>query len=267
MDVGPSVDIIESKIGYRPKACILCEKDETLRYLVGEKHGISVDQIWQHSSKGGGAFYYAKDVDNLFVDNARLLREFAALCSDCHFFVIGGSPCTDLTYAGGDQGLLGICGPASVFFFTIHLALHLLTTVIPSNRIRFLVENAGSMRIEHFRFIRACLGLKHLQKNDLTWCTSALSPAKRSRIFSRTIPLMKLWNRKSTMLLMLLGHMTGALFFFKKEVHYVKSTYCLSCALSEQSVTLLFVTVGQAIIQLLYCGVSPTGALVIDLLF
>ena len=47
---GSSVDIIESKIGYRPKACILCEKDETLRYFVGEKHGISVDQIWQHSS-------------------------------------------------------------------------------------------------------------------------------------------------------------------------------------------------------------------------
>ena len=157
--------------------------------------------------------------------------------------------------------------PASVFFFTIHLALHLLTTVIPSNRIRFLVENAGSMRIEHFRFIRACLGLKHLQKNDLTWCTSALSPAKRSRIFSRTTPLMKLWNRKSTTPLMLLGHMTGALFFFKKEVHYVKSTYSLSCALSEQSVTLLFATVGQVIIQLLYCGVSPTGAPVIDLLF
>ena len=181
---GSSVDIIESKIGYRPKACILCEKDETLRYLVGEKHGISVDQVWQHSSKGGGAFYYANDVDNLFVDNARLLREFTALCIDCHFYVIGGSPCTDLTYAGGDQGFLGICGPASVLFFAIHLALHLLTTVIPSNRIRFLVENAGSMRTEHFCFIRACLGLKHLQKNDLTWCTSALSPAKRSRIFS-----------------------------------------------------------------------------------
>ena len=180
---GSSVDIIESKIGYRPKACILCEKDETLRYLVGEKHGISVDQIWQHSSKGGGAFYYAKDVDNLFVDNARLLREFAALCSDCHLFVIGGSPCTDLTYAGGDQGFLGICGPASVLFFTIHLALHLLTTVFPSSRIRFVIENAGSMRTEHFRFIRGCLGLQHLQKTDLTWCTSTLSPAKRLRIF------------------------------------------------------------------------------------
>ena len=76
---GSSVDIIETKFGYRPKACILCEKDETLRYLVGEKHGITVDQRWQHSLKGGGAFYYAKDVDNLFVDNARLLRELAAL--------------------------------------------------------------------------------------------------------------------------------------------------------------------------------------------
>ena len=180
---GSSVDIIESKIGYRPKACVLCEKDETLRYLVGEKYGISVDQIWQHSSKGGGAFYYAKDVDNLFVDNARLLREFTALCSDCHFFVIGGSPCTDLTYAGGDQGFLGICGPASVLFFTMHLALHLLTTVIPSCRIRFFIENAGSMRTEHFRFMRGCLGLRHLQKTDLTWCTSTLSPAKRIRIF------------------------------------------------------------------------------------
>ena len=98
-------------------------------------------------------------------------------------FVIGGSPCTDLTYAGGDQGLLGICGPASVFFFTIHLALYLLASVIPGNRIRFFVENAGSMRIEHFRFMRGCLGLQYLQKADLAWCTSVLSPAKRLRIF------------------------------------------------------------------------------------
>ena len=180
---GSSVDIIEAKFGYRPKACILCDKDETLRYLVGEKHGITVDQRWQHSLKGGGAFYYAKDVDTLFVDNARLLREFAALGSDCYFFIIGGSPCTDLTYAGEDHGHLGICGPASVLFFTMHLAIHLLATVIPGDRIRFLVENAGSMRNEHFCFIRACLGLRHMPKARLTWCTSLISPAKRLRIF------------------------------------------------------------------------------------
>ena len=163
---GSSVDIIEAKMGYRPKACMLCEKDETLRYLVGEKHGISVDHKWQHSSKGGGAFYYANHVDHLFVDNARLLRDFVALGADCHFFVIGGSPCTDLTYAGGDHGQLGICGPASVFFFTMHLALYLLTMVIPGNRIRFFVENVGSMRTEHVRFTRACLGLQRLQMRE-----------------------------------------------------------------------------------------------------
>ena len=112
---GSSVDIIEAKFGYRPKVCILCEKDETLRYLVGEKHGITVDQRWQHSLKGGGAFYYAKDVDTLFVDHARLLREFVALGSDCHFFIIGGSPCTDLTQER-TMVILGYVGqPASYF--------------------------------------------------------------------------------------------------------------------------------------------------------
>ena len=53
---GSSVDIVEAKIGYRPIVCVLCEKDETLRYLAG-KYGISVDHKRQHSSKGGGAFY------------------------------------------------------------------------------------------------------------------------------------------------------------------------------------------------------------------
>ena len=126
---------------------------------------------------------FFEDVDTLFVDNARLLREFVALGPDCHFFIIGGSPCTDLTYAGEDHGHLGICGPASVLFFTMHLAIYLLSTVIPGDRIRFLVENAGSMRNEHFCFIRACLGLRRVPKADLTWCTSLISPAKRLRIF------------------------------------------------------------------------------------
>lgn len=40
-----------------------------------------------------------------------------------------------------------------------------------------LVENAGSMHNDHFRFIRACLGLRHLQRSDMTWCTSTISPA------------------------------------------------------------------------------------------
>ena len=179
---GSSLDILIEKFGYRPKVCLLCERDETLRYLVAEKHGISVNLQWIHSAKGG-IFYYANDVDLLFDDKARILREFVTLSDYCHVFVIGGSPCTDLTYAGQEHGRLGICGPESVFFFTMHLVLYLLGTVLPKTHIRFLIENAGSMHYDHFTFIRACLGLTHITRDKMTWCTSKISPAKRLRLF------------------------------------------------------------------------------------
>ena len=69
---GSSLDILIEKFGYRPKVCLLCERDETLRYLVAEKHGISVNVQWIHSLKGG-IFYYANDVDLLFDDKAMSL--------------------------------------------------------------------------------------------------------------------------------------------------------------------------------------------------
>ena len=179
---GSSLDILIEKFGYRPKVCVLCERDETLRYLVAEKHGISVNVQWIHSLQGG-IFLYANDVDLLFDDGAIILREFVTLSDSCHVFVIGGSPCTDLTYAGQEHGRLGICGPDSVFFFTMHLALYLLGTVLPKTHIRFLIENAGSMHYDHFTFIRACLGLSHITRDKMTWCTSKISPAKRLRLF------------------------------------------------------------------------------------
>ena len=176
---GSSLDILIEKFGYRPKVCVLCERDEVLRYLVAEKHGISVNVQWIHSLKGG-IFFYANDVDLLFDDGARILREFVTLSDYCHVFVIGGSPCTDLTYAGQEHGRLGICGPDSVFFFTMHLALYLLGTVLPKTHIRFLIENAGSMHYDHFTFIRACLGLAHITRDKMTWCTSKNIASKKT---------------------------------------------------------------------------------------
>ena len=82
---GSSLDILIEKFGYRPKVCVLCERDETLRYLVAEKHGISVNVQWIHSLKGG-IFLYANDVDILFDDGARILREFVTLSDCCHVF-------------------------------------------------------------------------------------------------------------------------------------------------------------------------------------
>ena len=65
----------------------------------------------------------------------------------------------------------------------MHLALYLLGTVLPKTHIRFLIENAGSMHYDHFSFIRACLGLSHITRDKMTWCTSKISPAKRLRLF------------------------------------------------------------------------------------
>lgn len=256
---GSSLDILEDKFGYRPKVCILCERDETLRYLVAEKHGISVNAKWNYSAKGG-AFLYANDVDLLFVDKARILQEFVALGESCHIFVIGGSPCTDLTYAGQDHGRAGICGPASILFFTMHLALYLLATVAPRERIRFLVENAGSMHDDHFRFIRACLGLQHVQRADMTWCTSRISPAKRLfDYFSRTMLYMTTLNRKFSVEMTLLGLRIGSPWQYKTEVKCVMFYCNRLCALLKFLVMQLSGIAGPAIIQQRFCGEFPFG--------
>ena len=254
---GSSLDILIEKFGYRPKVCVLCERDETLRYLVAEKHGISVNVQWIHSLKGG-IFLYANDVDLLFDDGARILREFVTLSDSCHVFVIGGSPCTDLTYAGQEHGRLGICGPDSVFFFTMHLALYLLGTVLPKTHIRFLIENAGSMHYDHFTFIRACLGLSHITRDKMTWCTSKISPAKRLRLFFQNNILHDTVDSQALCQEDLQWPADW------KPLSMIKGSFAtflsnLSCDPLKSSVILLFATAGLVTILQHCCGELHTG--------
>ena len=255
---GSSLDILIEKFGYRPKVCVLCERDETLRYLVAEKHGISVNVQWIHSLKGG-IFLYANDVDILFDDGARILREFVTLSDCCHVFVIGGSPCTDLTYAGQEHGRLGICGPDSVFFFTMHLALYLLGTVLPKTHIRFLIENAGSMHYDHFTFIRACLGLAHITRDKMTWCTSKYHQLKDSVSFSKTIFYTTRLTLKSCAKKTYNGRLTGNHCPSMTKGSFVMFLSNPSCDPLKSSVTLHFVTAGPVTILQRYCGEHRTG--------
>ena len=48
----------------------------------------------------------APDVHKLADNNCFLLRQLTALFPDLRWFIIGGSPCQDLTYAGYLHGLL-----------------------------------------------------------------------------------------------------------------------------------------------------------------
>ena len=140
---GSTFHIIKNAVGYAPKVFLAAEWDGTLRAIVADALGLSLDGSWRFNRFQSKSMYLS-DVDDLFKDDALVVRQFLALLPDnCRIFVVGGSPCTELTIGSSDRGLLGLSGPASCLFFTIHLLLFLLQSTLPPKNIRFLVENAG----------------------------------------------------------------------------------------------------------------------------
>ena len=128
---GSSFYIFKDAIGYPPQVFIAAEWDQHLRAIVADALGLSLDNNWR-VNKFHSKSIYVSDVDHLFSNDALILRQFISLLpQNCRVFVIGGSPCTELTRGSSDQGLLGLAGPASCFFFTIHLLLFLLQSVLP----------------------------------------------------------------------------------------------------------------------------------------
>ena len=96
----------------------------------------------------------------LLKDRCRIFKEAFALAGpQCRWFVIAGSPCQDLTPAGPLKGLLGLTGPCSSLFYYVHVILWLLQMNYPTELIRFLLENAGTMLEIHRKAILRALGL------------------------------------------------------------------------------------------------------------
>lgn len=73
--------------------------------------------------------------------------------------VVAGSPCQDLTLAGGGNGVLGLAGDRSSLFYYVHTLLWLLVDAVGRESVRFIVENAGSMKDIQFVAISRALGL------------------------------------------------------------------------------------------------------------
>ena len=113
-----------------------------------DQFGLAEDECWVQLSTGTQALYL-RDVRTLFRQGARKLSEAVALAPDALWLVVAGSPCQDLTLAGELKGLLGLTGPTSSLFYYVHLAIWLLQIRLGPVRVRFLVENAGSMLKEH----------------------------------------------------------------------------------------------------------------------
>ena len=185
---GSTFEIVKRRFGYAPSLFLAAEKDETLRHIVAEQLGLNLREAWSKTRHQTTALYI-KDVMTLFQQDCKVIKELVQIAKSKNTFkilLIGGSPCTELTLAEGDKGLLGITGPNSVLFFVFHLLMYHVNQLLPQAEFRFLVENAGSMKDMHYDAICRTLGISlQVTKASRQWCASSLSLAKRNRYFFR----------------------------------------------------------------------------------
>ena len=170
-----------------PAVYIAAEQDEELRQLISSQTGLRLDGQWTQLASGTIGIYLS-DVVKLVDSQCRILREAAALCPNCKWLIVSGSPCQDLTYAGRYKGLLGIAGKRSVFFLVTQHTIWWLTSKFGKDSVRFLCENAGSMQEKHKSFFLWSLGLPlATDRKKLIWDPSTVFPVKRTRYFFRNI--------------------------------------------------------------------------------
>ena len=167
--VSSVVRLLTKKLGCPPMAILLAENDETVRRLVCAEFGYRTDEKWGYTVSGSACLYIS-DVHKLAENDCLLLRQLTALFPGLKWFIVGGSPCQDLTYAGYLHGLLGLVGARSRLFFLLLLTIRTIQILVGSSSVRFLVENAGSMKDIHFVAFCKLLGLPFAEPFDqYTW--------------------------------------------------------------------------------------------------
>ena len=163
--VSSVVRVLTRKLGCPPTAILLAENDESIRRLVCAEFGYRTDEKWGYTATGSACLYIS-DVHKLAENDCLLLRQLAARFPGLKWFIIGGSPCQDLTYAGYLHGLLGLVGARSRLFFLLLLTIRTIQILVGISSVRFLVENAGSMKDVHFVAFCKLLGLPFKEPFD-----------------------------------------------------------------------------------------------------
>ena len=122
---------------------------------------------------------YVKDVRRILENGCLILRQAHSIAPTAKWFIVGGSPCQDLTYAGPFHGLLGLTGPCSVLWTMQQLA--------GPEKVRYLAENAGSMGPIHFNAFCQLLKLDSTDPKKYLWDVSAFGAPyiQRGRNFFR----------------------------------------------------------------------------------
>ena len=186
--VSSVVRILKQKLQQPPTAVILAGLDEKLRSLVCAEFGYRADEQWGYTADEATCCY-VRDVYTVIKNDCHLLRQVVSMHPNLKWFIVGGSPCQDLTYAGPSQGLLGLVGSQSRLFFVLLCTIRTMQVLAGSAAVRFLVENAESMKPVHYVAFCRLLGLPHDPPNQYIWDLAKHTPLiSRKRNFFRNFP-------------------------------------------------------------------------------
>ena len=173
------------KLKRNPSVIVLAEIDPALRELVSFEFGYCRQETWQVAFSGCPSIY-VKDVRRLLENGCLVLRQAHSIAPTAKWFMIGGSPCQDLTYAGPFHGLLGLTGPCSVLFFPFQRTIWTMQHLAGPDKVRYLAENAGSMDPIHFAAFCQLLKLDPKDPKEFLWDAFAYgAPIQRGRNFFR----------------------------------------------------------------------------------
>ena len=192
--VSSVVRILKKKLQQPPVAIILAEQDEKLRSLVCAEFGYRPDEQWGYTVDGA-ACCYIRDVNSILKNDCYLLRQVVSMYPNLKWFIVGGSPCQDLTYAGPSQGLLGLVGSQSRLFFVLLCTIRTMQVLVGASCVRFLVENTGSVKPVHYVAFCRLLDLPHEPPGQYIWDLARYTPfITRKRNFFRNFPVQEIPN-------------------------------------------------------------------------
>ena len=97
--VSSVVRSLTKKLGCPPTAILFAENDEAVRRFICAEFGYRTDEKWGYTASGSACLYIT-DVHKLAENDCLLLRQLTALFPGLRRFIVGWSPCQDLTYAG-----------------------------------------------------------------------------------------------------------------------------------------------------------------------
>ena len=161
---------LERIIGYRPQVVISAEIIPIVRVIISDIHEYDVNGSKWCTDKQGSTTFYTKNVWSLLEADALMLRQMVGMLKRLQrkgkgeqaskpprIFLVGGSPCQNLTEFSDEAGALGVVGPQSVHFHVFIAIINSILAIDKQTLIFPIVENAGSMlKGIRPRFLREC---------------------------------------------------------------------------------------------------------------